>query len=89
MDAKRVMSGLLGFPFVLLVLLIGNKFVDPSLFNLYRVGDEYRIKINDKNEIDTIYFSYNKLIPISGSIKYLNFNNVELPKEFTDLKPSI
>lgn len=27
MDAKRVMSGLLGFPLVLLVLLIGNKFV--------------------------------------------------------------
>ena len=68
---------------------IGNKFVDPSLVNLDRVGDEYRIKINDKNEIDAIYFSYNKLIPISGSIKYLNFNNVELPKEFMDLKPSI
>ena len=68
---------------------IGNKFVDPSLVNLDRVGDEYRIKINDNNEIDAIYFSYNKLIPISGSIKYLNFNNVELPKEFMDLKPSI
>lgn len=27
MDAKRIMSGLLGFPLVLLILLIGNKFV--------------------------------------------------------------
>ena len=68
---------------------IGNKFVDASLVNLDRVGDEYRIKINDNNEIDTIYFSYNKLIPISGSIRYLDFNNVDVPQEFLDLKPII